>query len=74
MLLPWLRCWMLDPYLVAIIVYSLLSPCASLLRRGGEVFSGIFSFVGACRLTSKGSELHPTTLLQTMGSNPPSAK
>lgn len=38
MLLPWLHCWLLDPYLVAIIVYSFLSPRASLLRRGGHIF------------------------------------
>lgn len=40
MLLPWLHCWLLVPYLVAIIVYSLFSPWASLLRRGGHIFLG----------------------------------
>lgn len=41
MLLSWLHRWLFDPYLVAIIVYSLLlSPQASLLRRGGHIFLG----------------------------------
>lgn len=56
MFLPWLHRWLLDPYLVAIIVYSLLSLRASLLRRGGRIFLGSLVLPKAVSCPVKGSD------------------
>lgn len=55
MLLPWLHRWLLDPYLVAIIVYSLLSLPSLAAEKGRAHIFGIFSFGKTCELLSKRS-------------------